>query len=1285
MIQQSLLNLRRHATRLFAFLILTMLGIGQMWAEMSAPVSVAPSTISYPSEKVTFDQVGTVAVATNYWYNGVKYFVKSAQNSGTTNGYGTSTAVATPLYTTQSFKFGTPATSVSGLFVSPFALAIPVSEPCTVVVKLTDGLKNASSVANLTVAWDNTAYLTGYTTSNYGGKSGDALVLTDIMERAENTGCLTLTIPVTQADLDAHTVDVIKVFNTSSGSGENKIFCLESVEVVPGNADPVCPSGLTIASEGDKTAFVEGEKISLSASLGTGNGEISYQWYKGGAAISGATSKSYTIDECTLADAGSYTCKATKTDCEDAVSNALEISVAADTKCAFLPAITTAPADLESATASATGLRFTNAGSKAVEFGNAGLKLGGNNTRLKVTMTSGAIVAGTTIKIEYKNASTGSGLAMYNGDYAYKTMDVTGISSSAGEVSITFTAEQAANYSNEFILTRNETGASNFINSITISDCGVTYEYSFSSEKGTAPDAGNAAEVTLPEITGVEGFANIGWTANVDVKVGEETKTAGTTLAIGAVVTLLENTTFTAQWAGKPAAPTFDPASGAELVINTDRINISYVEGGTIYARIGGAYRTKDQLLADEGALNKSSVTSSATGTRYLSAVVVKDGIASDVATAEYNFVTPSYYIAGNGTNENNWCGGKSWDVSAGTGIKMEYQDNGTYTYTTTVLAGSYLFKVATAEWAASWGSDNLISTNGVGSDGSEDKNVQFTTYTETEVTVTFDPSKNNADDAWKTISVSTNKPLHAIPYVASSINGWSFALMDESDGTKWQKTFENVNLPVGDIAYKYTKADNWVEGFWWDNGSGGNATWLVEEAGVYDVTFEYTPFNPATNVVLTRKYQVTYAAGEGATGSVAPVYSAAGNLTLAAKGDLEKSGYKFTGWSDGVNTYAAGATYTISADVTLTAQWEVVPTISEPTVWDFSKLGIAEVKLTDSTTPAKDQLISYSDYNFENAEASFNLDALETRTEYMVRNSQFAQGPYMHFVTTVPGVVVVEFCNTGSSNGTRSLAVNGVTTEYGASNANFVTTGQIAVAAGDVELNGIQTVAGGSTAVGSEAYLRWKKISFFPTYSRSVDAGKFGTICLPYAVSANAVTASGFTFYNIESKTVVDGSLKSIALAEQASLEAGVPYLFEAPEGEGTTTLTLALSGDKVNTVDNKNGLVGTLTGGLAMPNVDANPNAYFVSTADNKLHRLTGTATATIGANKAYIDLSGVSEATPTAAPARVIYAADFVDQATGLDNLNATDMQKFMQDGKLYIRVADRIYDATGRLVK
>ena len=43
------------------------------------------------------------------------------------------------------------------------------------------------------------------------------------------------------------------------------------------------------------------------------------------------------------------------------------------------------------------------------------------------------------------------------------------------------------------------------------------------------------------------------------------------------------------------------------------------------------------------------------------------------------------------------------------------------------------------------------------------------------------------------------------------------------------------------------------------------------------------------------------------------------GKVTLP---DATRSGYRFTGWSDGSNTYQAGANYTVNGNVTLTAQW---------------------------------------------------------------------------------------------------------------------------------------------------------------------------------------------------------------------------------------------------------------------------------------------------------------------------------------------------------------------------
>ena len=81
--------------------------------------------------------------------------------------------------------------------------------------------------------------------------------------------------------------------------------------------------------------------------------------------------------------------------------------------------------------------------------------------------------------------------------------------------------------------------------------------------------------------------------------------------------------------------------------------------------------------------------------------------------------------------------------------------------------------------------------------------------------------------------------------------------------------------------------------------------------------------------------YTVTYS-GNGNTGGTAPVdssgYTSGATVTvLGNTGSLARTGYTFSGWNTaaggGGTNYAAGATFTISADTTLYAQWTATPT----------------------------------------------------------------------------------------------------------------------------------------------------------------------------------------------------------------------------------------------------------------------------------------------------------------------------------------------------------------------
>jgi len=241
----------------------------------------------------------------------------------------------------------------------------------------------------------------------------------------------------------------------------------------------VCPETLTISSKDSKTAFTEGDAIELTAALAKGNGDITYQWYKGGTAegnkLTGKTTNKLQIASCTTSDAGSYYCVASKAGCDKPAVNAsgFAITVEADPKCFNMPTITSKPDNLAAILVTGGTLEDANATVKALEMDAKGIKLGGSAARLKVTLSSSSIVENTKITVTYECTSDkGSGIAIYNGDYASKTMDKLVSGKGSGSWEHTFTAAQAANYADDFIIDRNAGGGTMIVRAITVENCG---------------------------------------------------------------------------------------------------------------------------------------------------------------------------------------------------------------------------------------------------------------------------------------------------------------------------------------------------------------------------------------------------------------------------------------------------------------------------------------------------------------------------------------------------------------------------------------------------------------------------------------------------------------------------------------------------------------------------------------------------------------------------------------------------------------------------------------------
>ena len=133
--------------------------------------------------------------------------------------------------------------------------------------------------------------------------------------------------------------------------------------------------------------------------------------------------------------------------------------------------------------------------------------------------------------------------------------------------------------------------------------------------------------------------------------------------------------------------------------------------------------------------------------------------------------------------------------------------------------------------------------------------------------------------------------------------------------------------------------------------------------------------------------------------------------------------------------------------------------------------------------------------------------------------------------------------------------------------------------------------------------------------YIRDVTSGNYGTICLPYAVSAGDY--DGVEFFSVAGKVMEDGEATAIVLNAETQLEAGKPYVFSATSDQ----LIAVYSGEAAAEEVEGNGLVGSFKG------TNVTEGMYLLK--DNTV-KLLGEAGGSIEANRAYFDLSRMSEYT-------------------------------------------------------
>ena len=198
---------------------------------------------------------------------------------------------------------------------------------------------------------------------------------------------------------------------------------------------------------------------------------------------------------------------------------------------------------------------------------------------------------------------------------------------------------------------------------------------------------------------------------------------------------------------------------------------------------------------------------------------------------------------------------------------------------------------------------------------------------------------------------------------------------------------------------------------------------------------------------------------------------------------------------------------------------------------------------------------------------------------------------------------------------------------------------------------------------------------------------GFFNTICLPFSLNAAELAASplaGCQLYSLSDASYA-GDRLDLTIAEESTIEAGMPYLIKWTSGSDITSMTftgVTVTESTGSTVE-KGGVkfVGTI-GRSTLPHGEA--DYLFLGANDNLYYSASDDVTSMKGFRAYFIVNSEASTEIPRHAPARLVIAPKM---PTAVENVSAKigESEKRIENGQLFI-IKDGIkYNAQGKVVK
>ncbi len=285
----------------------------------------------------------------------------------------------------------------------------------------------------------------------------------------------------------------------------------------------------------------------------------------------------------------------------------------------------------------------------------------------------------------------------------------------------------------------------------------------------------------------------------------------------------------------------------------------------------------------------------------------------------------------------------------------------------------------------------------------------------------------------------------------------------------------------------------------------------------------------------------------------------------------------------------------------------------------------------------------------------------------------------------TVPSGYLAKIRLVGSTNSDgddrKMFIANEATNDASKALGNYVITSSTYEAQGFVT----ELLMPGTYYLGSTDSYRLFELSaqLYPIdYSRDVTDGRLGTICLQKGGTMVGAAVYEVAYFNPDNRKIYFDEVLN------GEMVPGMPYVFLPDQGNNDQMVVTYGNNAAAAEAGHQNGLYGSFTEQLLTRDADnyiLQSNKYWYVNSDEVY----------VGENRAYLKVQEIYgyQGQPEPAPAhgrrRVMMdaGAQAPNMATGMEDIQGGAVQsaKVLIDGKMYILRGEKMYDATGRLVK